>query len=212
MLHAALIGTQSTGKSTLFQLMTSARESARGRSDAEVGISKVPDERLDRLTAIFNPRKRVPATIELTDPALSVRSGAAALADVSGYKNADALVHVVRAFRDEAIPHPAGTIDPARDAQAMEDELILADLGLVERRIERLAEEGRLPACVIMEAAMMNLGVILPEPGYLEAVREITRKHGIVWIVDEVNRGATLPGLYPMNAETRARYDAARKK
>ena len=143
MLHAALIGTQSTGKSTLFQLMTSARESARGRSDAEVGISKVPDERLDRLTAIFNPRKRVPATIELTDPALSVRSGAAALADVSGYKNADALVHVVRAFRDEAIPHPAGTIDPARDAQAMEDELILADLGLVERRIERLDKDAK---------------------------------------------------------------------
>jgi glutamate-1-semialdehyde 2,1-aminomutase len=59
----------------------------------------------------------------------------------------------------------------------------------MERRIERLTEEGRKPACVIMEAAMMNLGVVLPEPGYLEAVRDITRRHGIVLIFDEVKTG-----------------------
>jgi GTP-binding protein YchF len=58
-----------------------------------------------------------------------------------GYKTADALVHVVRAFRDEAVPHPSGAIDPTRDAQAMEDELILADLGVVERRLERLEKD-----------------------------------------------------------------------
>ncbi len=63
------------------------------------------------------------------------------------------------------------------------------DAGAMERRIERLAAEGRLPACVIMEAAMMNLGVVLPEPGYLEAVREITARHGIVLIFDEVKTG-----------------------
>jgi glutamate-1-semialdehyde 2,1-aminomutase len=63
------------------------------------------------------------------------------------------------------------------------------DAPAMERRIERLTEEGRKPACVIMEAAMMNLGVVLPEPGYLEAVREITRRHGIVLIFDEVKTG-----------------------
>ena len=63
------------------------------------------------------------------------------------------------------------------------------DAGAMERRIERLIEEDRKPACVIMEAAMMNLGVVLPEPGYLEAVREITRRHGIVLIFDEVKTG-----------------------
>ena len=63
------------------------------------------------------------------------------------------------------------------------------DAAAMERRIERLIDEGRKPACVIMEAAMMNLGVILPEPGYLEAVRELTRKHGIVLIFDEVKTG-----------------------
>jgi GTP-binding protein YchF len=143
MLHAALIGLAATGKSTLFQLMTSARESARGKGDTQVGISRVPDERLDRLTAIFNPRKRVPATIEFTDMVAPARSGAAALVDVAGYKNADALVHVVRAFRDGSVPHPSGSIDPARDAQAMEDELILADLGVVERRLDRLERDAK---------------------------------------------------------------------
>jgi GTP-binding protein YchF len=139
MLHAALIGLPSTGKSTLFQLMTSAKEGGRSaKGDTAVGISKVPDARLDRLTAMFNPKKRVPATIEFTDSVGPARAAATALVDVAGYKNADALVHVVRAFRDEAVPHPALTIDPARDAQAMEDELILADLGVVGRRMERL--------------------------------------------------------------------------
>src|SRR5947208_1947527 len=60
------------------------------------------------------------------------------------------------------------------------------DAGAMERRIERLADEGRLPACVIMEAAMMNLGVVLPEDGYLQAVRDICTRHGIVLIFDEV--------------------------
>jgi glutamate-1-semialdehyde 2,1-aminomutase len=63
------------------------------------------------------------------------------------------------------------------------------DADAMERRIERLDAEGRKPACVIMEAAMMNLGIVLPEPGYLEAVREITRLHGIVLIFDEVKTG-----------------------
>ena len=66
------------------------------------------------------------------------------------------------------------------------------DAGAMERRIERLDAEGRKPACVIMEAAMMNLGIVLPEPGYLEAVREITERHGIVLIFDEVKTGLTI--------------------
>ncbi len=141
MLRAALIGFPSTGKSTLFQLMTAARESPRTKGDVAIGISRVPDARLDRLTAMYNPRKRVPATVEFTDSIAATRMGAQALVDVAGYKNADALVHVVRAFRDEAVPHPSGSIDPTRDAQAMEDELILADLGVVERRQERIEKD-----------------------------------------------------------------------
>jgi glutamate-1-semialdehyde 2,1-aminomutase len=66
------------------------------------------------------------------------------------------------------------------------------DAGAMERRIERLVSEDRAPACVIMEAAMMNLGVVLPEPGYLEQVREITERHGIVLIFDEVKTGLAI--------------------
>src|SRR2546430_5972938 len=145
MLRAALVGFGSSGKTTLFQLMTSAKETGRaahGKGDVSIGISKVPDARLDRLTAMYNPRKRVPATVEFTDLAMPAGTGgAAALVDVVAYKNADALVHVVRAFEDPAVPHPSGAIGPAPDAPAMEDELILADLGLVERRLERLEKD-----------------------------------------------------------------------
>jgi GTP-binding protein YchF len=143
MLRAALIGVSSTGKTTLFQLMTRAPETPRGKSDVNIGISRVPDARLGVLTAMYNPRKRVPATVEFADLAAPAKagSGAATLVDVAAYRNADALVHVVRAFRNPAVPHPSGAIDPARDARAMEDELILADLGVAERRLERLEKD-----------------------------------------------------------------------
>src|SRR5574342_750411 len=147
MLRAALIGFASSGKTTLFHLMTSGREPARGsghgKIETSVGISKVPDARLDRLTAMYNPRRRVPATVEFTELAGTglAGGGAKALVDVAAYKNADALVHVVRAFADPSVAHPSGSIDPARDAQTMEDELILADLGVAERRLERIEKD-----------------------------------------------------------------------
>ena len=145
MLRAALIGFGSSGKTTLFQLMTSARETARaahGKVEAAIGISKVPDARLDRLTAMYNPKKRTAATVEFSDlAAVGATAGAQTLVDVAAYKNADALVHVLRAFQDPAVAHPSGSIDPARDAQAMEDELLLADLGVAERRLERLEKD-----------------------------------------------------------------------
>src|SRR5471032_3315332 len=136
MLRAALIGFGSTGKTTLFQLMTSSRETGRGihgKGEVSIGISKVPDSRLDCLMAMYNPKKRVAATVEFSDLAATGRSGAQALVDVVAYKNADSLVHVLRAFQDPGVPHPSGAVDPACDAQAMEDELILADLGVAER-------------------------------------------------------------------------------
>ena len=144
MLRAGLIGYPAVGKSTLFRLMTKAVDSDRrthGRSDAHVGMCRVPDARLDRLTAMYDPRKRVPATLELADVAAMGRTGAQALLDVAAFRSADALVHVVRVFRSERVPHASGSVDPSRDAQSMEDELILADLGVAERRLERLARD-----------------------------------------------------------------------
>jgi GTP-binding protein YchF len=142
MLRAGLIGLPSAGKTTLFQLLTSAREAPRthGKSEANVGVSRVPDDRLDRLTTLFQPQRRVPATVEFADMAAG-RGDAKSLVDVSAYRNADALLHVVRAFRDPSVPHPQHTIDPARDVRTIEEELILADLGIVERRLERLEKD-----------------------------------------------------------------------
>ena len=145
MLRAGLFGFPSAGKTALFQLLTSTRDAPRqgGKAEANVGVARVPDERLDRLSALFNPRKHVPATVEFADVAGTggAQTGAQALLDLAPFRNADALLHVVRMFRDPSVPHPAGAIDPARDVRAMEDEIILADLGVVERRLERLERD-----------------------------------------------------------------------
>ena len=129
-----------------FQLMTSARETARaatGRAKPSIGISKVPDARLDRLTAMYNPRKRVPATVEFSDLGGrrpdGRRAGARRCRGVQERRRARARRcgrSTIRPFRI-----PPGSVDPARDAQAMEDELILADLGVAERRLERLEKD-----------------------------------------------------------------------
>jgi GTP-binding protein YchF len=145
MLRAGLIGFPASGKTALFQLLTSAREAPRpaGKQDANVGVSRVPDARLDQLTALFKPKKHTPATVEFADMggASTGKTGAAALLDVAPFRNADALLHVVRMFRDPSVPHAAGSVDPARDVRTMEDEVILADLGVVERRLERLERD-----------------------------------------------------------------------
>ncbi len=92
----------------------------------------------------------------------------------------------------ESLPYGAGIPQSVADLTIA---VPFNDAPAMERRIERLIEEGRKPACVIMEAAMMNLGVVLPEPGYLEAVRELTRKHDIILIFDEVKTGLCIaPG------------------
>ena len=146
MLRAGLIGYPSTGKTTLFRLMTSAREGAAqastAKTEANVGISRVPDDaprpaHRDVQPAEARPGHRRVRRHGRRGPAAARRTSL----DVAPFRNADALVHVLRAFRDEAVPHPSGGIDPARDAQAMDDELILADLGIVERRLERLEKD-----------------------------------------------------------------------
>jgi GTP-binding protein YchF len=131
-----IIGFPQSGKTTLFVLLTGAEAGARrlARGELHVGQARVPDERLTRLGALFAPRRAVPATVEVVDLAGFERGHRASL-EVGELRNADALFHVVRAFTPPTLGTPP---DPARDVSALEEELILADLEIVERRLEKL--------------------------------------------------------------------------
>jgi hypothetical protein len=139
-MKAGILGLSLAGKSTLFQLLTGTPAPAPGsRPEARVGIARVPDPRVGRLGAIFHPKKQTLATVEYVDVPGVVKGEGSALVDLPALRGVDALVHVVRGFESDAAPHPEGSVDPLRDAKVLELELILADLGTVERRIEKLA-------------------------------------------------------------------------
>ena len=138
-MKAGILGLSLAGKSTLFQLLTGTAAAGPGaRKEARVGVARVPDPRVDRLALIFAPKKRTLATVEYVDVPGVAKGEGGALVDLPALRGVDVLVHVVRAFESEAAPHPEGTVDPLRDATVLELELILADLGTVERRLERL--------------------------------------------------------------------------
>jgi len=138
-MKAGLIGLPLAGKSTLFQLLTGAPPPPAGaRPEPRLAIARVPDPRVERLAAIYSPRKTTHATIEYVDVPGVAKGAGAALVDLPALKGIDALVHVVRAFESELAPHPDGSVDPLRDARMLELELLLADLGLVDKRLERL--------------------------------------------------------------------------
>ena len=132
-----LIGLPKSGKTTLFNLLTgSSVPTARydtGRAELHTGVARVPDPRVDVLSALFKPKKTTYATFEVVDLA-GIAKGERAGLETKEFRNADALLHVVRAFSDAALGAP----DPRRDIEDLETELLLADLEVVERRLERL--------------------------------------------------------------------------
>ena len=132
-----LIGLPKSGKTTLFNLLTgSAIATARydtGRAELHTGVARVPDPRVERLSALFKPKKTTYASFEVVDLA-GIAKGERGGLETKEFRDADALLHVVRAFPDEV----AGPPDPRRDIVDLETELILADLEVIERRLERL--------------------------------------------------------------------------
>jgi GTP-binding protein YchF len=134
-----IIGLPGAGKSTLFQLLTGAGTAPPGgRPEARVGIARVPDGRVERLAEMYRPKKKTWATVEYVDVPGVARGEGQALVDQPALRGVDAFVHVLRAFASDTVPHPDGSVDALRDANIMDLELILADLGTVERRLERL--------------------------------------------------------------------------
>jgi hypothetical protein len=132
-----IIGFPRSGKTTLFNLLTGAEiavSRAASRGTLNVGVARVPDERVDRLAALFRPERTVHASVEVVDLAGFDRGDRTGL-EVGDLRNADALLHVVRAF-SSPVSGPAP--EPGREARALEEELVLADLEIVERRLARL--------------------------------------------------------------------------
>lgn len=143
MLRIGIVGLPQTGKSTLFQILTRAHGGGMGsgRQEAHVGVVRVPDMRLDRLAELFKPQKTTYATIEYMDMPGSVIDLARTGVQSQALRELDALVHVARVFQDEAVPIEGGSVDPRRDIENVELELILSDLAVVEKRLERLAKD-----------------------------------------------------------------------
>jgi ribosome-binding ATPase len=148
----AIVGLARSGKTTVFNTLTRGHAETGGFGGLTVntGVVKVPDERLSRLTTLFKPKKEVPADVTYVDlPAPpSLAEGGQMSADIPAdqlarLRNADALLHVVRAFEDASVPHPSGSVDAARDVEQLELEFTLADLGVVEKRVEKLRTSGR---------------------------------------------------------------------
>lgn len=151
-MQIAIVGLAASGKTTVFNTLTRghAETGGFGGLTLNVGVVKVPDERLDRLAAIFHPKKIVHADVTYVDlpapPASSeghVGTEELPAEHLARLRDSDALLHVVRAFEDPSVPHPDGLVDPARDLEHLDLEFILADLAMVDRRLERLGSSGR---------------------------------------------------------------------
>jgi GTP-binding protein YchF len=146
-MQIGLVGLQYSGKTTLFHTLAKGHESESSLNSEKANIStvKVPDERLDKLTAIFNPLKKVNATIEVYDiPGLKLsEDGKMKITSdfLNNVRNNDALFYVIRQFENEVVSHPDGSINPVRDIQFLETEFLFSDMAMLENRLEKLKKE-----------------------------------------------------------------------
>jgi ribosome-binding ATPase len=143
-MKTAIIGLPMTGKTSLFAILTGVTQETRiGSTAVRTGVAKVPDPRVDELARLYEPPKITYATVEYVDmPSISKES----LRDPSylaSLRVVDAFAQVLRLFADETIPHEKGSVDPVRDLEDVETELILSDLVVVEKRLERLEKDRK---------------------------------------------------------------------
>lgn len=143
-MRTAIIGLPMVGKTSLFTILTGAHQETRvGSTAARTGVARVPDARVEELARIFDPPKVTHAVVEYVDmPAISKEN----LRDpgyLAGLRVVDAFAHVLRLFEDPTVPHERGSVDAARDLEDVEMELVLSDLQVVEKRLERLEKDRK---------------------------------------------------------------------
>jgi GTP-binding protein YchF len=156
-----IVGLSKSGKTTIFNGLTKGKAATGGyssKAQANIGMASVPDERLYKMAEIFHPKKIVHAEVKYIDIGASVKEmavdkgiGGQLLNQLS---TVDVLVNVVRAFKDDSLPHPEGSLDTARDIEAMNLELAFSDLAIMEKRLEKM--EGSLKAAKAAERQMVQ--------------------------------------------------------
>jgi GTP-binding protein YchF len=140
-MKTGIIGLPQVGKTSLFKMLTKADVSSRTNPrEAHIGVATVPDDRLDRLAKLCNPRKLIHAQVEYVDVAAIGQDALKETAFLSNLRVVDALAHVLRAFEDPSIPH-SGEVDPLRDLKNVNLDLIVSDLEQVETRLERMQKD-----------------------------------------------------------------------
>jgi len=142
-MKTGIIGLPQVGKTSLFKILTKAKLEQHSHSrEAHIGVARVPDERLDKLSALYSPKKTTYASVEYVDVAAIGQEALKETAFLTSLRQVDALIHVLRAFEDDAIPH-VGPIDPLRDIKNVEFDLMVSDLTQIEKRLERLEKDLR---------------------------------------------------------------------
>lgn len=143
-MKTAIIGLPMTGKTSLFTILTGVHQETRiGSTSARTGIARVPDTRLEALGNMFEPPKVTHATVEYVDmPSISKETLRDA-GSIASLRNVDAFAHVLRLFASDTIPHEKGSVDPIRDMEDLETELVLNDFAVLEKRLERLEKDRK---------------------------------------------------------------------
>src|SRR5215467_15907529 len=142
-MKTGIIGLPQVGKSSLFRILTRAHLSEHAFSnprEAHVGVAKVPDERLDKLAALYNPKKLTHASVEYVDVGAIGQEALKESAYLGNLRTVDALAHVVRTFDDPSIAH-VRPIDPLQEIKNVDFDLMVSDLGQIEKRLERLEKD-----------------------------------------------------------------------
>ena len=200
-----IVGLPNVGKSTLFNALTNAgAESANYpfcTIDPNVGVVAVPDKRLDRLAEMYNPDKYTPAIIEFVDIAGLVKgaSKGEGLGNkfLGNIREVDAVVHVVRCFENNDIVHVEGSVDPIRDVETINLELILSDLEIVERAIDRTTKAARADKKLLEKLEVLERVKVALEAGKCARTVELSEEE-MAWI-DESRLLTLKPTIYAAN-------------